>query len=106
MPQLWIVAGPNGAGKTTVADRWLASRIPVVSPDSIAIELGLSPIQAAKAAINLPAHSRRRLRAVMPANILNLAAVARNCALATEFERFHLRQLVTGHLVYRLWVFK
>jgi predicted ABC-type ATPase len=51
MPQLWIVAGPNGAGKTTVADRWLASRIPVVSPDSIAAERGLSPIQAAKAAI-------------------------------------------------------
>jgi predicted ABC-type ATPase len=51
MPQLWIVAGPNGAGKTTVADRWLASRIPVVSPDSIAAEQGLSPIQAAKAAI-------------------------------------------------------
>ena len=51
MPQFWIVAGPNGAGKTTVADRWLALRIPVVSPDSIAAEQGLSPIRAAKAAI-------------------------------------------------------
>lgn len=36
MPQLWIVAGPNGAGKTTIVDRWLAPRIPVVSPDAIA----------------------------------------------------------------------
>lgn len=51
MPQLWIVAGPNGAGKTTVADRWLAPRIPVVSPDSIAAGHGLSPIQAGKAAV-------------------------------------------------------
>ncbi|VAY89430.1 conserved hypothetical protein [mine drainage metagenome] len=51
MPQLWIVAGPNGAGKTTVADRWLAPRIPVISPDTIAMLHGNSPIQAGKAAI-------------------------------------------------------
>ncbi|MBW8067788.1 MAG: AAA family ATPase [Ferrovum sp.] len=51
MPQFWVVAGPNGAGKTTVADRWLAPRIPVVSPDSIAASHGLSPIQAGKAAV-------------------------------------------------------
>lgn len=51
MPQLWIVAGPNGAGKTTIADRWLAPRIPVVSPDAIAMQNQLSPIQAGKAAI-------------------------------------------------------
>ncbi len=51
MPQLWIVAGPNGAGKTTIADRWLAPRIPVVSPDAIAVSNRLSPIQAGKAAI-------------------------------------------------------
>lgn len=51
MPQLWIVAGPNGAGKTTIADRWLAPRIPVVSPDAIAMRNQLSPIQAGKAAI-------------------------------------------------------
>jgi len=51
MSQLWIVAGPNGAGKTTIADRWLAPRIPVVSPDAIAASNHLSPIQAGKAAI-------------------------------------------------------
>lgn len=51
MPQLWIVAGPNGAGKTTVADRWLAPRIPVVSPDALAAQHGLRPIQAGKAAV-------------------------------------------------------
>lgn len=51
MPQLWLVAGPNGAGKTTIADRWLAPRIPVVSPDAIAVSRGLSPIQAGKAAL-------------------------------------------------------
>ena len=51
MPQLWVVAGPNGVGKTTLADRWLAPRIPVVSPDSIAALKHLRPIQAGKAAI-------------------------------------------------------
>jgi len=51
MPQLWIVAGPNGAGKTTIADLWLASRIPVISPDNLAATQGISPMQAGKAAI-------------------------------------------------------
>lgn len=51
MPQLWIIAGPNGAGKTTLADRWFATRIPVISPDSIAATQGLSAMQSAKAAI-------------------------------------------------------
>lgn len=51
MAQLWIVAGPNGAGKTTLADRWLAPRIPVVSPDAIAAFNGVSPIQAGRAAV-------------------------------------------------------
>ncbi|WP_370564693.1 AAA family ATPase [Cupriavidus sp. UME77] len=51
MPQLWVIAGPNGAGKTTVADRWFASRIPVVSPDSIAAELVVSPIEAGRLAV-------------------------------------------------------
>lgn len=53
MSQLWVVAGPNGAGKTTVADRWLTLRVQVVSPDSIAMEQNLSPIQAGKATIRV-----------------------------------------------------
>jgi predicted ABC-type ATPase len=51
MPQLWIVAGPNGAGKTTIADLWLASRIPVISPDNLAATQGISPMQAGRAAV-------------------------------------------------------
>ena len=51
MAQLWIVAGPNGAGKTTLADRWLAPRIPVVSPDAIAASTQANPIQAGRAAV-------------------------------------------------------
>lgn len=51
MPQLWIVGGPNGAGKTTLADYWLDRTIPVISPDSIAVKSGLSPIQAGRATI-------------------------------------------------------
>jgi predicted ABC-type ATPase len=51
MSQLWVVAGPNGAGKTKVADLWLTLRVQVVSPDSIAAEHDLSPMQAGKAAI-------------------------------------------------------
>jgi len=51
MPQFWIVAGPNGVGKTTFADRYLAPRIPVVSPDAIAARHGAGPIQAGRLAI-------------------------------------------------------
>ena len=51
MAQLWIVAGPNGAGKTTLADRWLAQRIPVVSPDAIAATLNLPPLHAGRLAV-------------------------------------------------------
>ena len=51
MPQFWIVAGPNGAGKTTFADRRLAPRIPVVSPDSISVSQSVGPIQAGRLAI-------------------------------------------------------
>jgi len=39
MPQLWVVAGPNGAGKSTLTGRYLAGRLPVVNPDTIAQEL-------------------------------------------------------------------
>lgn len=48
MPQLWVVAGPNGAGKTTLADRYLAPRIPVVSPDAIALSSRVTPFQAGR----------------------------------------------------------
>jgi predicted ABC-type ATPase len=51
MPQFWVVAGPNGAGKTTFADRYLAPRIPVVSPDAIALRQGVGPLQAGRLAI-------------------------------------------------------
>ncbi len=51
MPQFWVVAGPNGAGKTTFADRHLATRIPVISPDAIAVEQHVGPIQAGRLAI-------------------------------------------------------
>lgn len=37
-------------GKTTIAERCLASRIPVVSPDNLAAIHGLSPMQAGRAA--------------------------------------------------------
>lgn len=51
MPQFWIVAGPNGAGKTTLADRYLAPRIPVVSPDAIALASQVTPFQAGRMAV-------------------------------------------------------
>ena len=51
-PYLWVVAGPNGAGKSTIAARHgLASRIPVISPDTIAAIEGVSPLEAGKKAI-------------------------------------------------------
>lgn len=52
MPHLWIVGGPNGAGKSTLADRWLAPRLPVVSPDAIAARDRVSAIEAARHAID------------------------------------------------------
>lgn len=39
VPRLWVVAGPNGAGKTTLAAERLVRRVPVVNPDSIALDL-------------------------------------------------------------------
>ena len=51
MPQLWIVAGPNGAGKTTLADEYLVPRLSFVSPDTIAREDGVPPIEAGRRAL-------------------------------------------------------
>ncbi|OIQ80723.1 zeta toxin [mine drainage metagenome] len=51
MPQIWFIGGPNGAGKTTMANRWLADRIPIISPDSISALHGVGPVQAGKMAI-------------------------------------------------------
>lgn len=56
MPQLWTIAGLNSAGNTTLADRWFATRIPVISPDSIAATQGLSAVQSAKTAIREQEH--------------------------------------------------
>lgn len=50
-PQLWIVAGPNGSGKSTLVDRYMIKSLPVINPDNIARDLGLSPIQAGRAAL-------------------------------------------------------
>lgn len=50
-PQLWIVAGPNGSGKSTIVDRYMRGNLPVVNPDNLARDQGLSPIQAGKAAL-------------------------------------------------------
>ena len=52
MPQLWVIAGPNGAGKTTLANRWLAHRIPVISPDTFAANEGLNPVEAGRKAVS------------------------------------------------------
>ncbi|WP_420994734.1 AAA family ATPase [Cupriavidus sp. 30B13] len=52
MAQLWVIAGPNGSGKTTVADRWFAGRIPVISPDSIAAQQHVSPVEAGRRAVH------------------------------------------------------
>ena len=39
-PQLWIIAGPNGAGKSTLVARHLRTRLPIINPDTIALEIG------------------------------------------------------------------
>jgi predicted ABC-type ATPase len=51
-PQLWVFAGPNGAGKSTLVQKYeVIKRIPVVNPDSIAREPGVSELHAGRFAI-------------------------------------------------------
>lgn len=46
-PVMLIVAGPNGAGKSTLSSI-LVQRFPLLDPDAIAREEGLSPIAAGR----------------------------------------------------------
>jgi predicted ABC-type ATPase len=54
-PQLWIIAGPNGSGKSTLTARYygLFSVIPIVNPDVLAAEQGISPVSAGKQALQI-----------------------------------------------------
>ena len=64
-PSLVIVAGPNGVGKSTLT-RTLREKIPVIDPDRIAAETGLSPVSAGKEALRLlRAHIRRRCSVIV-----------------------------------------
>jgi predicted ABC-type ATPase len=38
-PQLWVFAGPSGAGKSTLVAGRLRDRLPIVTPDVIAVEI-------------------------------------------------------------------
>jgi predicted ABC-type ATPase len=54
-PQLWVIAGPNGSGKSTLTARYYGrfSAIPIVNPDVLAAEQGISPVSAGKQALQL-----------------------------------------------------
>lgn len=54
MPKMLMICGPNGAGKSTIRQTvGLDDEMPVIDPDRLARESGLSPIAAGKAAANL-----------------------------------------------------
>ena len=54
MPKMLMICGPNGAGKSTIRQTvGLDDEMPVIDPDRLARENGLSPIAAGKAAANL-----------------------------------------------------
>ncbi|MDN4572021.1 zeta toxin family protein [Pandoraea cepalis] len=48
---LWVVAGPNGAGKSTLVERYLRGRLPLVNPDNLQREQGLTARRAGELAI-------------------------------------------------------
>ncbi|WP_038369395.1 zeta toxin family protein [Brackiella oedipodis] len=55
--KLLIVGGPNGAGKSTLVKKLkLRSRMPLVNPDDIAVQLGCSNIAAGKIALERREH--------------------------------------------------
>lgn len=42
-PSLWVFAGPNGAGKSSLTEKYrLKRRLPIVNPDVIKVEHGIS----------------------------------------------------------------
>ncbi len=80
MPQLWVMAGPNGAGKSTLTSRYLAGRLPIVNPDTIAQEL--DPAN--------PTRVRIRVRA-------GREAIRRQEALLTRGADFAMETTLAGH---------
>lgn len=51
-PQLWVMAGPNGAGKSSLAALYgLTVRLPVISPDTLALIENLKPLAAGRRAL-------------------------------------------------------
>ena len=80
MPQLWVMAGPNGAGKSTLTSRYLAGRLPIVNPDTIAQEL--DPAN--------PTQVRIRVRA-------GREAIRRQEVLLTQGADFAMETTLAGH---------
>ncbi len=80
MPQLWVIAGPNGVGKSTLTSRYLAGRLPIVNPDTIAQEL--DPAN--------PTRVRIRVRA-------GREAIRRQEALLTRGADFAMETTLAGH---------
>jgi len=74
------MAGPNGAGKSTLTSRYLAGRLPIVNPDTIAQEL--DPAN--------PTRVRIRVRA-------GREAIRRQEALLTRGADFAMETTLAGH---------
>ena len=51
MPELWVVGGPNGAGKSSILRQLSPQGIEIVSPDTIALELGVDDTAAGRLAL-------------------------------------------------------
>jgi predicted ABC-type ATPase len=80
MPQLWVMAGPNGAGKSTLTSRYLAGRLPIVNPDTIAQEL--DPANPTQLRVRVPAGRE---------------AIRRQEALLTQGVDFAMETTLAGH---------